>query len=385
MRVAYLLAVAPQPSSTFTNDEVSTVAPAVQLVKVGLIGASRDASWLVAPPVWSPGLWAAGIRTFIRRPGVLIDATWRLCRLSGRRPRDCVVAIRAALAACYLAERVEADIVHCQFGGPAAAGAYVWHRLTGVPYTIRAHAYEIYKPYSWAQITFQSAARVMAISEHGARTIKERWGITAPVLRVGVPLTSLPHRSRRRPGDPHRVLSVGSLEDKKGHDLVIEAIARLNRAGQRITLDVVGSGSLGQQLARQARGQAVRFLGALPSPRVRNAYRTYDLFVMGSRITAQGDRDGIPVVIMEASAAGLPVVATATGGIGELIRNGLTGRLVEPTAEAISRGIQAAFEDYEGSLEQAAAAREAVADQHDVAPCSVALLREWHRVLGPKL
>ena len=141
------------------------------------------------------------------------------------------MALRAALAACFLAEAVHVDLVHCQFGGPAAAGAFVWHRLTGIPYTVRAHAYEINEPYSWAGRVFREAAGVIAISDHGAQEVSRRWGVQSSVVRVGVPLGTIGRRPNRPLSQPPRLLSVGNLAEKKGHELVIEAVTALHVAG----------------------------------------------------------------------------------------------------------------------------------------------------------
>ena len=382
-RIAYAIAVAPQPRSSFTNDEVAELARRTSMVRVGLKPRGHAGSWTTGPRATSPRLWLHVMRRSIHQPVTLLNAMWRLVRPAWRRPRHVLVALRAAVAACYLADAVDVDLVHCQFGGPAAAGAYVWHRLTGVPYTVRAHAYDIYDAYSWAGTVFSASAGVIAISDHGAKSIKDRWGVDAQVIRVGIPFGSITVRPRRMPREQPRLLSVGSLVAKKGHDLVIAAVELLSQSGTYLELDIVGAGSQAAQLKnRAAMVDGVRLRGARPNEEVRSAYQGYDLFVMGSRVAPSGDRDGIPVVLMEAAAAKLPIVATAVGGIPELIRAGVSGSLAEPTAASLAEAIRAALNNYSHSLAMADAAFDMVVHMHSLTGTVQELRDAWDHILG---
>ena len=376
LRLGYLVAIAPPSTSAFTTDEIDTVQRHVELAKVGLLYRGPHGNWLAAPAAWSPALWAAVLRRARSQPRELCGALLALLRPSTKSPRGMLVALRAALAACFLTEVVKVDLVHCQFGGPAAAGAFVWHRLTGVPYTVRAHAYEIYEPYGWAGRVFSEADRVIAISDHGAQEISRRWGVESSVVRVGVPLGTIGRRPNRALGEPPKLLSVGNLVAKKGHEVVIQAVTTLAQAGRPVTLDVIGEGPLRSKLEAMAPAN-VRFHGALPSDVVRAAYKDHDLFVMGSRVAGKGDRDGIPVVLMEAAAAGLPIVATPVGGIPELVEDGVSGRLVESDPGALARAIIAALDDYEAALAFAVAARERVVERHEIDHTVRLLVQQW--------
>jgi glycosyltransferase involved in cell wall biosynthesis len=135
---------------------------------------------------------------------------------------------------------------------------------------------------------------------------------------------------------PWQLVSVGSLVPKKGHDVLLEAIAR---ADPRWTLVIVGDGPQRLLLARaiDELGLADRVVlaGARPESFVRDLVRTSEGFVLASVIAADGDRDGIPVALMEAMASATPVVASTVGAVEELVdRAGILVRRSDPSAFA---------------------------------------------------
>jgi colanic acid/amylovoran biosynthesis glycosyltransferase len=382
LRIGYLLSRAPQPESTFTNDEIATLAERVALTPVGLIANATASEWILAPRLAVPSLWKAAAKRLFYQPRAVLRALTGLVKPAVRHPKDAVVAFRAALAACYLADTASVDLIHAQFAGPGAAGAFVWHCLTGLPYTVRAHAYDIYRPYAWAGTVFRNSAAVVAISDHGAEKIQREWGVPTRLIRVGVPRDSVPERGDHGVSQPPRFLTVGALIPKKGHELLIAATNRLSGTDHRVTLDIYGDGPLRDQLIAIANPEVVRFLGPMSSSAMRATYRKYDAFALAARIAADGDMDGIPVVLMEASLAGLPVVTTHVAGIPELIENEVTGVACEPTAEALAAGIVQVVTDYSRARRYAAAARQRVRERHDLARTSNELVELWSVLLG---
>ena len=140
-------------------------------------------------------------------------------------------------------------------------------------------------------------------------------------------------RDGSNPEHPVRFLSVGRAVEKKGLDTLLNAFARLPPELNWRWTHIAG-GPLLKQLKEQANqlglSDKVEFLGSQAQSRVLQAYRESDLFVLPCRIAADGDRDGLPNVIVEAQSQQLPVVSTPISGIPELIENGKNGVLVEP-------------------------------------------------------
>ena len=143
------------------------------------------------------------------------------------------------------------------------------------------------------------------------------------------------HASDRDGGDaarPVRLISVGRAVDKKGYGLLLQALAGLP-AKLHWRFVHIGGGELLESLVHQARAlgleQRVDWLGGLPQSDVLARYRDADLFILPSRVSGDGDRDGLPNVLMEAQSQGLACLSTNISGIPELIVHAETGWLVE--------------------------------------------------------
>jgi glycosyltransferase involved in cell wall biosynthesis len=132
---------------------------------------------------------------------------------------------------------------------------------------------------------------------------------------------------------PHRLLSVGRLDPIKGYDVLLPALAELKRRGVAFESVVIGEGPelAALEAQRDALGLSgdVTFAGAQLGAQVRQAMAEATLMVMPCVVTPEGNADGIPNVLTEAMAAGLPVISTRVSGIPELIDDGVSGRLVE--------------------------------------------------------
>jgi glycosyltransferase involved in cell wall biosynthesis len=128
------------------------------------------------------------------------------------------------------------------------------------------------------------------------------------------------------------ILSVCRLVEKKGLDDVIAAAEILRRRGRCFRVEIIGAGPLKPTLEadvmRRGLEHVVTFLGALPQEEVRRAYQRATVFALPCIVTSQGDRNGIPTVLLEAMASGVPVVSTAVSGIPELIDSSHDGLLV---------------------------------------------------------
>lgn len=133
---------------------------------------------------------------------------------------------------------------------------------------------------------------------------------------------------------PVRVLFVGRLTEKKGVEYLLEALARPPLAAAQVELWIVGDGPL--RAALEARSEAlalsqrVRFLGGVPHSRLEHLYRECDVFCAPSVLASDGDRDGMPTVLCEAAASGLPLVGTRCGGLPLMVLPDETGLLCRP-------------------------------------------------------
>jgi glycosyltransferase involved in cell wall biosynthesis len=237
-----------------------------------------------------------------------------------------------ALATWREVRRQEAAVVNPHWIVPAGAIARAVRAVTKVPYVVTVHGADAYtlrgRAGRWLKRrVLGRAAAVLPVSGDIARAL----GLgDAPVLRMGVDCAAIRAAVGVRRPQQGRLVYVGRLADKKGVDVLVEALARLDGAH----LDVIGDGPDRAALEAQARRlgveDRVRFLGKLPRADVLSALATAHLVVIPSRVGAGGDMDGTPVVLCEAMAAGVPVVASDLGGLGECIDDGVDGLLVPP-------------------------------------------------------
>ena len=246
--------------------------------------------------------------------------------------------------ALVLAHELPAEVaaLHAHFLQTPASVARYAALLTGLPWSLSAHAKDIWTTPEWEKREKLEEARwAVTCTAAGAahlRSLAPRADLE--LIYHGLDLARFPAMPRaasardgRDAADPVRLLSVGRMVEKKGIDILIEALARLP-AALSWRLEHVGGGPLSAGMRRLAerRGLAerIRWLGPLTQEEVLERYREADLFVLASRIAADGDRDGLPNVLMEAQSQGVPVLASYLPAIAELVEEGVNGRLVAP-------------------------------------------------------
>ena len=119
---------------------------------------------------------------------------------------------------------------------------------------------------------------------------------------------------------------------KKGHTHLIEACRLLKQQGVDFSCSIIGAGpgeaALTEQIRNSDLADQVKLWGGRPHPEILQAYQEHDIFALAAVVTPGGDRDGIPVVLMEAGAMGLPLISTEVSGIPELVRHEQTGWIV---------------------------------------------------------
>jgi len=292
------------------------------------------------------------------------------------------VPVAAAHARALIELRV--DHMHAHTATYPLLAAWLCHRLTGVPYSFTAHAHDIFVDQSLLRRRLADASFAVAISDFNRGFLAAYGGDrTSPVhvVRCGIDLSAYRFRPRTpRPTGTVRALCVAGLKDYKGHPVLLEALATSDPALQRVELDLVGDGPDRQPLERLVASlglaSRVRFHGALPEPAVTDLLDRADLFVLPSVITPNGTAEGLPVVLMEALAAGVPVVATRVSGVPELIRHRETGLLVEPGDPAeLGRAITALLASPAAARRFAEAGRSFVERNHDGERSAAQLVR----------
>jgi colanic acid/amylovoran biosynthesis glycosyltransferase len=283
----------------------------------------------------------------------------------------------AALSTAHIVGRQRPDVLHAHFATAPAAAAWAVSRLTGVPYGFSAHAYDLFKePIDREFLTRKcaDAAFVRCISDYNRRYLIQTTGVdesTFHVIHCGIDTRRF---SLNRPGPEKRsgkemIVTVGNLVDQKGIRYLIEALSDPALKDRGCRAVIVGDGPLRQRLARQASSLGVRaeFTGAVDNSRIMRFYREADVFVLPSVTCDDGHRDGIPVVLMEAMACGVPVISTTLSGIPELVEDGKSGILVpEKDSRALSGAIAGLLDNADMRRRFSAEGRAKVVDEFEI-------------------
>lgn len=265
--------------------------------------------------------------------------------------------------ACVLAHELPDDVarLHCHYlHTPASVTRYA-ALMRGLPWSFSAHAKDIWTTPAWELreklADAEWGATCTGVNHRYLTSLAEGLGRPGRVDLVyhgldfdRFPLPEpRPPRDGRERSDPVRLVSVGRAVEKKGYGVLLDALARLP-AELNWRLTHIGGGELlaGLQERAAARGLGGRvdWRGPQDQSAVIAALKAGDLFVLAARIAADGDRDGLPNVLMEAQATGLACLATTVSAIPELIVDGVTGRLVPPDdPQALARALEQLIRD----------------------------------------
>lgn len=241
-----------------------------------------------------------------------------------------------ALVVARLATERGIAHLHAHFGNVATTIARIAGRLAGLPYTFTAHARDIFHekvvPSKLAR-KLADAKAVITVSDFNLRHLRGTYGTAASGVRRiynGLDLARFGYASPVQ--RPPVIVSVGRLVEKKGFSVLLDACAILARRGRDFHCRIVGGGpledALRQQIARLGLEGRVELAGPRPQEEVLRMVHESAVFAAPCVVGADGDRDGLPTVLLEAMALGTPCVGTDVTGIPEVLHDGETGLMV---------------------------------------------------------
>lgn len=352
--VAYVMSRFPKLTETFVLDEILELER--RGVRVEVFPLFRESATVIhaaARPVvarahFTPLLdleilrdnAASLLRTpvrYLRTLGQLIFAN----RSSLRYAAGALATFPKAVSFARRMRGLGVEHLHAHFASHPAAVAFVVGALADLPFSFTAHGSDLHREQAMLREKVEAAAFVVAISEYNRRFILDHVGAgladKVRVLHCGVD----PERFdglRRKPAErneaPFSIACIGTLHEVKGQRYLLEACAGLSRRGLDWRCHLVGDGPDRTALEARARalglGERVTFHGACDRAGVEAVLGSVDVSVAPSVASADGRREGIPVVLMEAAACGLPLVGSRLSGIPEIVQDERTGLLVEP-------------------------------------------------------
>jgi glycosyltransferase involved in cell wall biosynthesis len=348
-RVAYVMSRFPKLSETFVLNEVMATTSLGANVDLYPLLRGRQATlhpevaeWMRRAhyyPFVSLQLLRANAHFVRRQPTAYVRAFVDVLRGTwGNRKfvLGALVAFPKAVCFAYEMRRHGVAQVHAHFATHPTVAAFIINRLVGIPFSFTAHGSDLHVDRRMLQTKVDASRFAITVSEFNKRIMVETCGEGARdkirVIHCGVDCQYFKPAVDARRSGRFRLVCVASFEEVKGHRYLIDACSILRDRGTDFQCDLVGDGPLRpeieRQVARAGLGNRVRFHGAQPRPNVARLLSAANAAVLASHPTRQGKREGIPVALMEAMAAALPVVSTAISGIPELVDHGETGFLV---------------------------------------------------------
>lgn len=357
LRVAYVMSRFPKLTETFVLFEM--IAVERQGVAVELFPLLRERTSTIHPeaiafverarylPFLSWSIVASQLwflrhrpRRYLRTIGEVVRGTWG-------SPNFLVggLAILPKVAhAARLMRAAGVDHVHCHFANHPALAGYIINRLVGLPYSFTAHGSDLHVDRHMLCEKVSAARFVVAISEDNRRVIEKdcpgapagrvsviHCGVDTSVFRPAI--EGVAERGRTAGADEGQleILAVGTLHEVKGQAVLVDACEELAKRGVAVRARLVGDGPDHQMLAERIAAAGldgrVQLLGSRTRQEIAELMTSTDVLVAASVPTRTGKREGIPVVLMEAMASGVPVVASRLSGIPEIVCDGENGRL----------------------------------------------------------
>lgn len=387
--VAYLVKRFPRLSETFVLNEILEVRRQGVNAYVYALEDPREAlvhpeAELLRPEVTylhRPGrgfgswrrLVAGASAQIVTQPRGALRLLSALLRVNRSMP-----SLRHAVEALWLARdlhRRGVGHIHAHFAHSPAAVAYMVNLTSGIPFSFTAHAKDIYTTLPRnLRMRCRAARFVVTCTEFNRLHLEALLedGPKAPieVLYHGTDLSRFTPAARRP--EPGKIISVGRLVPKKGYPTLLAALGRVHGGGVSFECDIYGGGPLRTELVQAAKAAGLEGRVRLHGPRLQEqviaAYLSASVFVLAPVVMEDGDRDGIPNVLVEAMACGVPVISTRISGIPELIDDGVDGLLVEPhDEEALAAAIQRVLSDPELAARLGLAGRRKVERKFDLA------------------
>jgi glycosyltransferase involved in cell wall biosynthesis len=279
------------------------------------------------------------------------------------------------LAGYLLPKAPEVVHLHAHFAHSPSSVALFTSLLSGLEFSFTAHAKDIYttKP---AQLKekIDLAKLVVTCTEYNKKYLLDLAGETKTPIDcvyhgIDIKLFQLPEQ-RRVPKTPYRILTVARLAEKKGIPTILEALALLKDQDLDFEYTLIGDGDDMEEVMAQifhlGLQNQCRYLGVRTHREVVHEFARADLFVLGCKVAANGDRDGIPNVMVESLAMGLPAVGTTVSALPEIVHDGQTGLLVPPEEpEAMARAMRRLLTDESLRHDVIAAGQQLVQESFD--------------------
>ena len=362
-RVAYTMSRFPKITETFVLYEILELQRTGMEVNIFPLLLEREntrhpeVSRMMHRVYFSPFLNLAVVRANLCW---LTGSPWRFIRAwasalysAWPNPNFVIGALGVLPKAAHYAQQMQQQGIghlHAHFATHPALAARFIHSLTDIPYSFTAHGHDIHIALRGFDAKARDARFWVTVSRYNLHLIAKAFGPelleNAYLVHCGIDLQQIAMQPPPDNAGRLTILCVASFKEVKGHRYLIDACKRLRQRGNDFHCRLIGDGPLRAQIEQYIRTAGLldyfTLEGQRSRPAVLDAMRDSDVVVLPSILASRGDREGIPVCLMEAMATGRPVVSSELSGIPELVSSGVEGILVpqrdsEALAEALVR------------------------------------------------
>lgn len=405
LKVAYIMSRFPKLTETFILYEM--IAMQEQGVEVEVYPLLREKTEVMHPdaesfvraahfqPFLSMPIVRANLHYLWRMPRVYLGTFWALLRGNWGSFNYFTGALGIFPKAVLFADQMKQQNiahVHAHFASHPAAAGFIIHRLVGIPYSFTAHGSDLHRDRHMLREKVAESAFVAAISEYNRKLILSechgKYEDRVLVIHCGVDTEFFHYRSGETPYEkgenPFMILCIGTLHEVKGQAYLIEACRILHVRNIDFVCHFAGDGEDRKSLTTLAEqaglAQKVRFHGRLTRDEIARLLQDADVLAAPSVPTADGRREGIPVVLMEAMGSGVPVVASNLSGIPELVKDHVTGLLTPPRdSAALADALESYYANKDLRKRLGRAGREMVLGEFDLNKNAAKLIQHFNK------
>ena len=378
-RIAYVLKVYPRTSQTFVLSEILAHERAGLALDIFSLRRTEDTRFHAAlGRVQSPVFQVARARSnatealkALREHGRYLPRLWDVVQNSQANAED---LLQAAILSRAIVDRGIVHM-HAHFGTVATVVARLASKITGVSYSFTAHAKDIFHETVVENVLrkkLADSAGVITVSQFNVKYLKDKYADAAAGVKLiynGLELNDF----RFKPDEDRAplVLGVGRLVEKKGFIYLLDACALMRSKGISFRCEIIGGGELESDLLQQIQkldlsGQ-VRLCGPMSQSDVKQKIREAKLLAAPCVHAKNGDRDGLPTILLEAMALGTPCISTPVTGISEALRPDETGLMVaERDAVALADACERLLTDQQLCNQLTSNGRRLIEDLFDI-------------------
>jgi len=277
--------------------------------------------------------------TFLKRPFTNTKILLSIITSLRSRPGSLLKSIATwwiTLGMTSDVNKLNIDHIHAHWATYPSTSALILSKNTDRPFSFTSHAHDIFLEDHLLKEKITESKFSVTISDYNKNRLSSQLSIDLDskmnVVHCAIDVNRHVFSTSNR--SSNTILAVGRLDHIKGFSVLIDACNEYKNMGGEFECIIIGNGPLKEQLQKQINdyklSDHIRLVGVMPQEKIKEYLLNATLFVLPSVVTQKGDMDGIPVALMEAMAAGAPVISTNVSGIPELINNNINGLIVEP-------------------------------------------------------